>query len=116
MQARWKLLERAIRCLGAIATAGALVLAALFAVDAGLAREYGGMDEALALGRYLILWLMATLVLLLASMSLTKRALRSESWREALSWTAANFVHGTRAGTLMAVLVAVLTLFGSASW
>lgn len=113
-QMKWKLLERALRCLGAMATAGALALAALFVVDVGLAREYGGMGEALTLGRQLLWCLLATLALLAASVPLTKRALRSESWREAMSWTAASLCGGIKAGARVAVIVAVAALLGMA--
>lgn len=113
-QVKWKLLERALRCLGAMATAGALALAVLFAADVGLAREYGGMNEALAFGRQLIWWLLAMLVLLIAAIPLTKRMLRSESWREALSWTAASLCGGIKAGARVAVIVAVVALLGMA--
>lgn len=111
-QKQWTWLSRALQSLGAVLTAGTLLLATLFAVNAGLAREYGGIGEAMALGRQLIWWLLAMLALMLAAVPLTKRALRSDSWCEAMSWTAANVGRGVRIGALAAVIVAVLALFG----
>lgn len=109
-RAGWKLLCRALRGFGAVATAGAAVLAALFAVDAALADVYGGMAGAMGLGRWLAGWLLAVLALCPLCVAVTKRALNSDSWREAISWAATLIWQGARAGLLVAMALLALAL------
>lgn len=109
----WKWLGTATRCLGAAAVAGTALLGLALAVAYGFRYE-DGMGPVRAAAIPLVWWLLAMLVLLLAAVPLTRRAMDSDSWREALSWTAASFRQGAKKGLVLALALAALGLLAAA--
>ncbi|MCH5286334.1 MAG: hypothetical protein J1E43_02840 [Christensenellaceae bacterium] len=113
---QWKLLRWAVRFLGGLAAVGVLALGLRYLIERGFIGESSTAEEIRVIGRQLAMLLAMMLALLLVSVPLTRHAMRTDSWREALSWTAASFWQGAKVGALAAAILAVLALLAMGLW
>ena len=112
----WKLLRWAARIIGGLATAAVIELTLFLVLESRLSSVYGdsgmvpGMKRQLAVSVAVMLGLLAVVTLM------TRRALGTDSWREAMRWTATSFRQGAKVGAVVVAVIAVATLLVMGLW
>lgn len=104
---QWRLMCWAVRLGSCLVTVAVVTLALFWALERGLSSVYGDTGLVRHMGRQLALSL---LILLAVAALTTKRVMNTESWREALSWTAALVWQGVKLGLAAFVLIAMAGL------
>ena len=112
----WKLLRWAARIIGCLATVAVIALALGCLLEGSLSAYYGDTGLLPTLERKLALSLAVLLAVLAALTLMTRRTMGTDSWREALRWTAASFWQGVKAGLVVFAAIAAATLLVTGLW
>lgn len=107
---RWRMLCWAVRVLSCLATVGIVALALFWVLERGLSSVYGDTGMVRLMGRQLSLSVLLMLALLMLAGLMSKRVMNTESWREAMRWTAACAWQGVKAGLIVFVAMASGTM------